>query len=424
MQAELPFQLSNDLWAKILGEVSDGIGDRLYCGTCNMAKVQSRQHQLRLDCRKFNEVFDSHSELSRGLLIALKPHALPSLLAWLKRHGHAVQMLAACCHPTCMEAVLVELQPAQRLNRVYLSYCSTRAVQLLGGLTTLTCCELTSPPLGSIDLAPLASLASLRELHLADGAFVSVGLPAHLTNLTLTDCDLHGAALPDPLYESCATSLRKLHIITSELTNLQPSSLTACLALEELQCVRCSVADWDSPDNCIALEEGQDFSLPAAISTLTSVSYLTLGIASRADVDMVHMDQLNALTCIQDLFLESQSISICLSAGFSKLQRLTLLYLATATWVVDIVDPLHNELGFDWSAMHALQRLTIRGWHIKCTSSLLGLTTLSSLTAVAFDRSKPVQDVHVPDFDPSFKNFTLLVQRMSRYCPQVALSIE
>ena len=71
--AFLPGHLSDDLWAKILLELEGGVTDGLCLRVVepySMAKSQSEFHQLRLVCRKFNDVFIRCPRLFRGLILS------------------------------------------------------------------------------------------------------------------------------------------------------------------------------------------------------------------------------------------------------------------------------------------------------------------------------------------------------------------
>lgn len=102
-----------------------------------MAESQSQFLQLRLVCRKFNSVFKSHHRLSRGQLLSptFTHKSLPSLPASLRQCGASVQTFAAYCGSPCTEAALKGLMlPQTSLANVYLSECSSSAVQLMSQL--------------------------------------------------------------------------------------------------------------------------------------------------------------------------------------------------------------------------------------------------------------------------------------------------
>ena len=135
---------------------------------------------------------DTISQQSLILPPALDDLSLPSLSAWLQRCGPSVQILAAYCGNHRLEAALSKLQPPRtQLVDIYLPGCSDAAVQLVAGLTALTCCELQARNRSeALDLSPLTMLPTLQKLQLTRGALRCAGMPAHLTHLTFISADL------------------------------------------------------------------------------------------------------------------------------------------------------------------------------------------------------------------------------------------
>lgn len=283
-----------------------------------MARTQSQIQQLRLVCRKFNDVIKDHPRLSRCLLLspALTQKSLPSLLAWLQQHAASVQTLAAYCGTPCWEAALTKLLPPQTLlDNMFLSKCSSLVVPLLSGLTAMTCCQV-SKPTDSIDLSPLKKLANLQKLHLSHGGFQAASLPAHLTSLTV-----QGAALfiqRSPVGCSCVTSLRKLRLRNGYLSGLHPRGLLACSAVEQLQLVKCAIKA-DDPECCLrVIYVSKPACLPTGISALTLLSSLTVTFGTGAVLDptvprhnLIHLGLLHALPLLQDLSVWSEGHSGC-----------------------------------------------------------------------------------------------------------------
>ena len=326
-----------------------------------------------------------------------------------------------------LQAALSKLQPPQAaLDNVFLSGCKSSAVQLMGILTSLTFCELVFPT-EAIDLTPLAQLSNLQKLHLTEGILTTIaGLPVHLTNLTLLHVTLDAAN--ETLGNSCVTSLRKLRVMFSELLHLHPEGLSACVAVEELYCKNCAITG-SGPETSVALTDNMKICLPGSISALTSVTRLNLTIGDSAilqDEEVADLDSLYGLTSLQHLHVQSESVNISLTAGFSQLQQLRSLYLLSCcpSWDEEDKPPLRLELDLDWSAMHALQDLDISNWDFRCNSSMLGLSSLSNLSAVKFYNSRPVQDIDVEVADSSFTHFCILIGRLSMCRPQVHLCID
>ena len=423
--------LSDDLWAKILVELEGGFTDGLCLRVVepySMAKAQSKFHQLRLVCHKFNDVFKGRPRLSRCLLLspALTQESLPSLLAWLQQYGAFVEIFAAYCDSPCVEAALGKLMPPQTsLDNVFLSECISSAVQLMSGLTSLTYCEIVSPK-DTVDLDPLKDLANLQKLHLTDGKFFASGLPAHLTNLTIEGANVW---IQSTLGSSCVTSLQKLRVRDSQLYGLHPRGLLACSAVEHLQMMSCLVTADELEqrvDFTAEMPGGMPVCLPTGISALTSLSSLMLSL-DNLGTEVFDLGPLHALTLLQDLFVHSEGLGISLrfSAELSALQKLTSLCLSASGRAEDDEDNPSDRavanLHVDWSCMHALQGLTICNWHFTCTSSMVELTALRNLSLVDFDNSRPVE---MEDEESSFKSFSLMVYRLARHCPHVALKID
>ena len=283
-------------------------------------------------CHKFNNVFKGHPRLPRCLMLspALTQQSLPSLLAWLQQYGASVEIFAAYCGSPCVEAALGKLMPPQTsLDNVFLSDCSSSAVQLTSGLTSLTYCEIASPN-DNIDLTPLKDLANLQKLHLTDGKFFASGLPAHLTNLTMEGADVYISQ------STLGSSLRKLRVRDGQLSGLHPHGLLACSAVEHLQLDSCLIAADE-------LEERVDFSadwfnptdvcMPTGISALTSLSRLMLSLdLDGPGIAVFDLGPLHALTLLQNLFVQSDGLHMSLraSAELSALQKLTTLHLSVS----------------------------------------------------------------------------------------------
>ena len=88
MQTALPECLSDDLWAKIFVEVGVGVEGSVRPERehpSNRPDAQKDLFQLRLVCRKFNDVFKRHTRLFRDLVLPQKltEWSIHSLLAWL-----------------------------------------------------------------------------------------------------------------------------------------------------------------------------------------------------------------------------------------------------------------------------------------------------------------------------------------------------
>ena len=286
MEHFLPEHLPDDLWARILVEVEGGVKNGVLLGfpykktkktpLLSMVLSQSRFHQLRLVCHKFNNVFLSQRRLSRILILspALTQESLPSLLAWQQQYGASVEIFAACCSP-CVDAALSKLMPPRTaLVKAFLSGCCNSTVSLMSGLISLTYCEIVSSGEGDhcVDRTPLKELASLQSLHLACGVFTATRLPANLTNLSLRRSFMHaGGAEYNFGSNKFVTSLRKLVVCDGVLNGLHPRGLLACSALVDLQLANCCIES-------AGLEDSVDLTnaIMPDLLVLTSLSRLQL----------------------------------------------------------------------------------------------------------------------------------------------------
>ena len=427
--------LLNELWAKIFVELDGGVRDGLKervgeFADCSIAKAQSDFHQLRLVCRKFNDVIKDHPRLSRCLVLspALSQRSLPSLLAWLQQHAASVQILSAYCGTPCLEAALAKLLPPQTLlSDVMLSQCSSLVVPLMSGLTSMTHCQV-SKPTDSIDLTPLKELTKLKKLHLSDGKFHAAGLPAHLTSLTLEGAKL--GIQHSPLGSSCVTSLRKLQVCDGHISGLHPRGLLACSAVEQLQVDKCSIRA-DDPDCCLVLADDRFESacLPTGMSALSSLSSLTVTAGNLNPVVpencFVYLGPLHALPLLQELFVRSEcfTVSLWLPAELGALQKLTSLTLSAPSWN-DHAEIDHEYfpvaiIDVNWGGMHALECLKVHNWHFRCGSSILALTTLSHLSEVTFENCRFA--VGMMGGESGSKYFAHTMQHLVRHCPHVKL---
>ena len=214
-------RLSDDVWATILLELERKVSDGLCHHTLERHSATGPQlqfQQLRLVCHQFNRLFKTRSQLSHRLMLspAMKEASLPTLIKWLHCHGPSVQVLAAHCGSSCLEAALDQLQaPQALLRKVMMTHCSSSALQLMMGLHALTSCVLKSPSL-SANLNSFMELPCMQKLHLTDGFFKSSGLPAHLTNLSL-DCAYLSISDMVSRGNDCVTSLRRSQVLNSQL---------------------------------------------------------------------------------------------------------------------------------------------------------------------------------------------------------------
>lgn len=117
-------------------------------------------HNLRLVCRKFNQVFLAHSGLTTTFAFC-QPKAslfMAGLLTWLRKK---YQICDLTCHSDspCLGMLLPQLlvSPLQ-LRRICFKAASAASVPCISPFTNLQLCQLYAPADGSLDLQTLANL--------------------------------------------------------------------------------------------------------------------------------------------------------------------------------------------------------------------------------------------------------------------------
>ena len=215
-------------------------------------------------------------------------------------------------------------------------------------------------------------LANLQKLHLEDGSFITAGLPAHITELTLESADVsdsYGYVRDKGWSNNFMTSIRKLRISDSVLSGRHPCGVLAFSGLEVLHFVKSKVAA-DTPENKINLVpnsySAEAICLPVDMSALNSLSQLVLALSNEPGKDepgkeTVDLAPLHALSLLQHLCVQPAGVNLCLSAELSTLQKLTSLHLQGI--VPDWGDAFQLcpfvSLDVEWSSLHALQHLNL-----------------------------------------------------------------
>lgn len=418
-------QLPDDVWAKIFLHLEGGVGDGLalrYCERNSLLEAQAEYYQLRLVCRKFNQVFRQQHQLCRGLAVpvSLSDEMLQSLESWLQEHGSFVQNLAAYCgSPVLDSAIDLLAGPPPQLASVFLCDCDHSAINKLSVFTSLTSCELVGPDVNVLDLSPLQPLANLQKLVVADGLFKTNQLPPHLTNLTLNHAVVTAAK-----QSSCVTSLKKLRLLESQLIGLHPDGIAACSAVQLLLCGQgCLHAGMGHL--FLACSRELPFTVPPGLSSLEKLTYLSLAIASTGallpyDVAQYGHDLscLQGLTSLEELGVHSCSDDIFVPSGVTALQKLSRLSLSVAP---------HQEGGggdmpsvileVDWSALQMLKSLYIGAPAFICRRSIVGLATVKQLAHITFDHSAPYSA-------ESTKCFAALMYNLAKYRPEVVVVLD
>ena len=416
-------QLPDDLWASIFLHLERGAGDGLllrYSEPNSLVEAQAEYYQLRLVCRKFDQVFRQQGQLCRGLALPLRPseQSLQSLESWLRDHSSYVQNLAAYCGSPGLDAALEALaDPQPKLASVFLCNCSISALYELAVFTSLTSCELVEPQGTMLDLAPLQPLANLQKLILTKGRFITTQLPPHLTNLTLTNGSMTAGEQC-----SCVTSLKKLRLSESKLFGLHLGGIAACSVVELLTCVKGKIY---AGMGHFSLDCTQDlpFNVPPGFSTLNNLKDLSLVIASTAaplpfDAAQYGHDLscLQGLTSLEELSVRSTHEDIFVPSCVTALQKLSDLSLSVAPNEGADDEP-GIILDIDWAALQMLKSLRIDAPTFVCQRSIVGLATVKQLAHIEWGLSAPYDA-------ESTKCFASLVYKLAKYRPEVVVVLD
>lgn len=215
----------------------------------------------------------------------------------------------------------------------------------------------------------------------------------------------------------------------ADLYGLHPHGVAACSAIDKLHLVRCRITG-DRPERYFDFTKHNDSApdMPTGMSALTLLLSLALTIAGSAfrEPAVVDLKGLASLPLYQDLFVRSEAyhVGLSLSADSSALQKLTSLHFDAPRWGSRQFDGESYDpflcLDVEWSSEHALQCVTLCNWHFTCTSNIVQLTALRSLSTVTFNDSVPLRLI---GGGSSFNCFGLMVYRLGR-CPHVKLSID
>ena len=154
-------QLPAEVWARVLlyqqGSVAellanyrhrDSAGRIMMSEPSSLFSSQAEHLRLRLVCKRFNNIFKDHGELSQGLILYpdFPTRMLANLVVWMRFHSSSVKTLAVYCSKPCLEVVLAcFVGTLVNLRHTLLEDFSTSAVELLSQLPSVTTCELVRP---------------------------------------------------------------------------------------------------------------------------------------------------------------------------------------------------------------------------------------------------------------------------------------
>lgn len=413
-------QLSADLWAKIFYEQQGGVNGYPW-GLRNIEPnslfhSQAEHQRLRLVCKRFNEIYKHHGELSSGLTLCpeFPTHLLASLVFWLRRHSPFIGTFAAYCGSPCLEVALGGLlHAAPNLRAMLLYRFSAPAMDLIPHFTSLTTCELLAPNASVLEMRRIETLPSLHKLVLSSGAFTIKHLPPQLTNLILEGARLRADT-------SCTPPLQKLQLRDSYLKGFHPDGIAAFEQLEMLLCRSSYIGAASEAAIFECRAGGADVHVPSSLSALTRLSDLSVQAAGPCQTPEFDVCCFYGLTSLQRLWLSFDYASMYVSPGMTALSRLTELHVSTSVESEEDGDEnegWHLRLEVDWAAMPLLNRLDVCSACAKCDHRLLGLIKL-----------KDLQWLYIHDYKPfdqsSAKVFAALMYQLARFCPHTKVMLD
>ncbi len=232
-------RLTPEQWAEIFARLETDQTD-LRHWDARYLEQQRHLHSLKLVCKQFNQVYKAYPQLLlRVSLESLDSKRLPSLARLLQQCKNSLQILEAYCGSPLVDALLATLiSPASRLRLADIFGVSNCTVNLVSMFQNLEICALATVIGSNIDLAPLAKLAKLQNLHLEGGEFVNLDQAAHLTRLRVVMASVECS-------EDCgfAGTLQKLEVDNAPKCFIHTEGLSACTALKELLWTHSNLVD-------------------------------------------------------------------------------------------------------------------------------------------------------------------------------------
>ena len=377
-------QLPEDLWGRVFLELDKEVVDRdLNQYHPSLHPEFYGLHSACCVCRRFNNIICNKMSVLNNLILTentIGEHRTPSLLAYIKKHGAALQRLETRCAPW-HDIVLTALQnhPQQSLAIVDFARFSQATISLMTMFKTITTCSLATPNFtfghtsSRISLEDLEGLPNLTSLELGGGSFTELDAAQHLTKLSLWNAQGH-CYVANP---ACVKSLLHLTLSRSVLTRFHSSGLSACSNLLQLKMDYGSIYDSaesedDPPENFFC---NGSCEIPFSLSNLTALT--SLEIACKIDVPDLDFDWLTQLSSLQHLSIGCDS-----SAGVMVLPNsLTTLSRLTSLCIGNTYNRAAIKCNFDWTPFRLLQHVTFGG-NVCFNRSLSELTSLRSLQAV------------------------------------------
>ena len=359
MQRNAP-SLTPELWAKVFSYLEQR-PDRLTVDVGLRHKQnQAEVHQLKLVCKQFKSIFESHPEIVQRLLLDahFSVALVPSLLGWLHQTKGAIRVLQSSCTSSLLDVVMAGLFLAPNISIVAGYDVSACTVSLVGTYKRLEKCSFMNRKNEYLCLAPLGALPKLRQLML-QGHFKELH---HLTGLTRLQCFSSRVAGA----QEFPPKLRHLELNDSELVGVHVQTLPACTALTHLLLENVSLKG----NNAYVYLDRNLSVVPTNIGQLTQLQTLHLGTLNDAEEGPVELKWVSELTSLQEL-----SMQFDLSSGniFQHVSLLTNLTFLDISGFDTLNEAYLLHVKFDWPKLQALRSLFIDSKRLHLHHNIFGL---------------------------------------------------
>ena len=395
--------LTPELWAKVFAHLEQRPDFIHFCIPAHEKRNQAKVHQLKLVCKQFRSIFESHTELVQRLYVDadFSFPLVPSLLAWLQQHKSSIRMLQSKCASPLLDIVMGGLLSAPNIKLVDMSDVSACTTLLAGTFQKLEKCTLAHRQVDHLDLAPLGGLLRLNHLGL-HGRFKELH---HLKGLTHLECNT-SRVLDVHVF---APALQYLAIEESDLEGIHAQGLQACTALTHLLLENACLKG----NNAEVYLDGNLSVVSTIIGQLTRLHTLSISTNITAHV-LVQLNWVSELTSLQDL-----------SMGFDQNHGSVFHHLSTLTklthWDIYGYDDLDEapvfHVDFEWHKLQALQYLSLESKKLSFGRNICGLLRLPQLQQCSFAGSATCGS-----YDANC--LAALVYSFARLRPQVKLVFE
>ncbi len=400
--------LLDELWAEIFClllpdvHVDNDMVEMQY-----VAEEHRQFHQLRLVCKRFNQIFNQHQKLVECLYLKgdLQHTALSSLLLWSLGHKSSVRTFIASCGSPCTEVALAMLSGAA-LDAVVIRNPTPCTISTLAAFVSVTTVDLEFEFSGDLDLTALHMLQNLGELHLRAGVFAVDGLAAHVTCLSLNQANVTSA-------QSCnfVTGLQSLEMNASSFIGLHPLGLSACTALTWLVFDDAEIGA-QVQTHYSNIRQGMVTALASGLFFLTNLTCLDMLLRSHHH-SLFETNKLLGLKALKHLRLHfiTGKVQIELCAAFTCLLELELLIILLSDDSASIL-----TLNVPWHKMSKLKEVAFAADVFKFGKNILGFTQIKGLKGLSLDGG------HVMD-EPTAKSVEALRHNMAVCRPDAVFEL-